>query len=90
MTRANPFDFAGRTAIVTGAGRGLGRAIAIGFADAGAKVMVAGRTEADILETAGLIAARGGTAAASQFDAAKADACAALVQATIAQFGALD
>jgi gluconate 5-dehydrogenase len=90
MTGANPFDFVGRIAIVTGAGRGLGRAIAIGLADAGAKVMVAGRTEADIRETAGQIAARSGTAAVFQFDAAKADACAALARAAIAEFGALD
>jgi NAD(P)-dependent dehydrogenase (short-subunit alcohol dehydrogenase family) len=90
MTRIDPFDFVGKVAIVTGAGRGLGRAIAIGLANAGAKVMVAGRTDADIRGTADLIAARGGEAAAFQFDAAKAEDCAALAQATIARFGVLD
>ncbi|MCU9613661.1 glucose 1-dehydrogenase [Caldibacillus lycopersici] len=46
------FDLQGKTAIVTGAGRGIGRAIAIGFAEAGADVALLARTEKDIKETA--------------------------------------
>jgi NAD(P)-dependent dehydrogenase (short-subunit alcohol dehydrogenase family) len=45
----------GRTALVTGAGNGLGRAIAVALAGAGARVILAGRTEATLRETASLI-----------------------------------
>ena len=48
----------GRTALVTGAGNGLGRAIALALAGAGARVILTGRTAATLGETAGLIAAR--------------------------------
>ena len=43
MSHENLFDLTGRTAIVTGGGRGLGKAIALGFAGAGADVVVASR-----------------------------------------------
>ncbi|HEX4786989.1 MAG TPA: SDR family oxidoreductase [Actinospica sp.] len=46
---------AGRTALVTGAGNGLGRAIALGLAGVGARVVLAGRTEATLAETAALL-----------------------------------
>jgi len=45
----------GRTALVTGAGNGLGRAIAVALAGAGARVILVGRTEATLRETAGLL-----------------------------------
>jgi NAD(P)-dependent dehydrogenase (short-subunit alcohol dehydrogenase family) len=51
-------ELAGRTALVTGAGNGLGRAVAVALAGAGARVILAGRTEATLRETAGLIAGR--------------------------------
>lgn len=46
---------AGRTALVTGAGRGLGRAMARGLAGAGARVILVGRTESELAGTAALI-----------------------------------
>ena len=49
-------DLAGRTALVTGAGNGLGRAIAVALAGAGARVILTGRTRDTLLETAELIA----------------------------------
>ena len=58
MTGAVPAgtgELAGRTALVTGAGNGLGRAIALALAGAGARVILAGRTERTLLETAGLV-----------------------------------
>ena len=45
----------GKNAIVTGAGRGIGRAIAIGYAEAGANVALLSRTESDLQEVAGQI-----------------------------------
>ena len=49
-------ELAGRTALVTGAGNGLGRAIAVALAGVGARVILVGRTRDTLLETAGLIA----------------------------------
>jgi NAD(P)-dependent dehydrogenase (short-subunit alcohol dehydrogenase family) len=51
-------ELAGRTALVTGAGNGLGRAIALALAGAGARVILTGRTTGTLRETAGLIAGR--------------------------------
>jgi NAD(P)-dependent dehydrogenase (short-subunit alcohol dehydrogenase family) len=48
-------ELSGRTALVTGAGNGLGRAIALGLAAAGARVVLVGRTEATLAETAALL-----------------------------------
>ena len=46
------FRLDGRVAIVTGAGQGIGRGIAIGLAEAGADIVLAARTEADLEEVA--------------------------------------
>jgi 3-oxoacyl-[acyl-carrier protein] reductase len=55
-------DLTNRSAIVTGAGRGIGRAIAIMLAEHGAHVIVAARTKSEIDETAAMIAHYGGSA----------------------------
>jgi NAD(P)-dependent dehydrogenase (short-subunit alcohol dehydrogenase family) len=55
---ARPGELAGRAALVTGAGNGLGRAIALALAGAGARVILTGRTEGTLRETASLIADR--------------------------------
>lgn len=55
-------SFAGRTALVTGAGRGIGRATALGLAEAGARVAVLARSQDELDEVAGTVRAAGGTA----------------------------
>jgi NAD(P)-dependent dehydrogenase (short-subunit alcohol dehydrogenase family) len=52
-------DFAGKTALITGAGRGIGRAIALWLADAGARVVLLARTAGQLDETRALLRERG-------------------------------
>ena len=85
------FDLSGKVALVTGAGRGLGRAMARGLAAAGAVLVAAGRTAADVEETAEEIRATGGEAIALPFDAVSRAENRRLVDATDhARFGRLD
>lgn len=49
------FSLTGKTAMITGAGRGIGRALAIGFAKAGADVILVSRTQKDLDEVAGVV-----------------------------------
>ena len=52
-------DFAGKTALITGAGRGIGRAVALGLGGAGARVVLLARTTAQLEETRALLRERG-------------------------------
>jgi NAD(P)-dependent dehydrogenase (short-subunit alcohol dehydrogenase family) len=62
------FRLDGQKAIVTGAGRGIGRALAIGLAEAGADVALLSRTVSDLEETAGIIQTMGRKALVIQTD----------------------
>ena len=84
------FDLTGKTVIVTGAGRGLGRAMARGIAQAGAATVVAGRTAADVEAAAADIEAGGGRVLAVPFDATRRADVERLAAATIGNFGGLD
>ena len=83
-------DLSGKVGIVTGGGKGIGKAIALGLADAGAKVVVAARTEPEINATAEEIVSKGGEALAKVTDITQSDQIEALVKATVEAFGTVD
>jgi 3-oxoacyl-[acyl-carrier protein] reductase len=81
----------GRVAIVTGGGRGIGRAISLGLAADGAQVAVNFRKdEAAAADTVAAIESAGGRATAYQADVASFDDCTAMVERIIADFGHVD
>ena len=80
----------GRTALVTGASRGIGRATAERLARAGARVVVAARTEAALADTVAAIRAAGGTALSVVCDVGAMGDAARAVDTAAAAFGPLD
>jgi gluconate 5-dehydrogenase len=86
----NPFDLSGRRALITGASRGIGHAIATALASAGAHVIINGRTPTALEEAAALIRATGARVDVSSFDVTNAAQVNAGIDAIEAEFGALD
>ncbi len=84
------FKLTNQVAIVTGAGKGIGKAIALAFAEAGANVVCAARTEADIKATANEAEKLGVKALAVQTNTKSENQLEALVKATISEFGKID
>ena len=80
----------GQVAIVTGAGRGLGREIALKFTRAGAAVVLAARTCTQLEEVGALITSEGGTALAVKTDVSSRDSVKHLVSETVAKFKRID
>jgi len=85
-----PAPLAGRAAVVTGAGRGLGRAIALALAEAGCRVVLTARTPHELADTATLVEAAGGRAAAVVADVTSPADVARLYEEAIAHIGAID
>ena len=84
----NPFDLSGRAAIVTGANTGLGQALAVALAQAGADIVAVGRSAMD--ETQGLVAAAGRRCHAIKADLSTIAPVSGIVEETLAAFGRLD
>jgi NAD(P)-dependent dehydrogenase (short-subunit alcohol dehydrogenase family) len=84
------FDLTDQVAIITGGSRGIGRAIALEFAEAGVKVVVASRKQEGIDAVAAEIEAQGGTALAVAAHVGKEEAISALVEKTVEVFGKVD
>lgn len=81
----------GKVAIITGAGKNIGKAIALRLAADGAAVVANGRSDRTILdETVAEIRAAGGRAIPCLADVSKPEAVAAMVQAAVAEFGGVD
>lgn len=81
---------AGKIALVTGAGQGVGQGIAYALAAEGAVVAVAGRTLAKVQATVDEIARRGGKAVAIACDVKSADSAASTIAAVVSQLGGLN
>jgi NAD(P)-dependent dehydrogenase (short-subunit alcohol dehydrogenase family) len=84
------FSLAGRTALVTGASRGIGAAIAVGLARAGADLALAARSEAALNDVAASVRSLGRRALAVPTDVTVAEEVDRLVTATIEELGHID
>jgi len=83
-------DATGKVVVVTGGSKGLGRAMALGFAEAGADVVVASRKLEACEAVAAEIRDRGGQSLAIRCHVGDWTDCAALIDATVAAFGRID
>ncbi|MEX2547601.1 MAG: glucose 1-dehydrogenase [Chloroflexota bacterium] len=84
------YDVSGRTIVVTGAGRGIGRWIAEGLGSVGANVVAASRTIEECEVVAEVIRSGGGQAQAVEADICRPDECDRLIAETVDRFGAID
>jgi len=80
----------GKVAVVVGAGRGIGRDIAIAFAMEGATVVLAARTAGELEQTLDLMDQRGASASAKVTDVAQADQVRTLMEWTVETYGTID
>jgi NAD(P)-dependent dehydrogenase (short-subunit alcohol dehydrogenase family) len=84
------FSLAGKTALITGAGRGIGRGLALAFAEAGADIALNSRTEEELVQVAAEIEQRGRRAVVLPGDVSAAGQARGTVERAIAALGHLD
>ena len=87
---ANMFSLAGKRGIVTGASRGLGRAMAEGLASMGADIVIAARTAPTLEEAAHELSRHGGRIVPVAADVANDDDLRLLAERTVSEFGGID
>ncbi|HEX7814122.1 SDR family oxidoreductase [Dyella sp.] len=85
-----PFDFHGYRVVVAGGSRGIGRSIALAFAQAGAAVSICAREQTALDDTRQAMAATGATAHAASCDLADGDAIATYIAQAAASLGGID
>jgi NAD(P)-dependent dehydrogenase (short-subunit alcohol dehydrogenase family) len=90
MAMAETGALIGKVAVITGAATGIGRASALLFSRAGARVMLADVREPDLARTVADVRAAGGEVASIVADLARPDDCAAVVASAVRAFGRLD
>lgn len=88
--RSDLFQLTGKTALVTGGGSGLGRAICCGFSDAGARVIAADISLTHAEQTANLVKEGGGVAQAEELDVSNKANVEDLVDRVVRKWGAVD
>jgi NAD(P)-dependent dehydrogenase (short-subunit alcohol dehydrogenase family) len=84
------FSLAGRTALITGAGRGIGRGLALALAEAGADVALSSRTRDELAAVAGEVEARGRRGHVIPADVSTAAQARSVVEQAVAALGHLD
>jgi len=85
-----PFNLAGKVALVTGGGRGIGKAVALDYASAGAKLAICARTESEIEAAAKEIRGLGADCFAAPCDVSQEEPVAKLVEEVAKHFGRID
>ncbi len=89
-SQGSGFDLTGKTALVTGASRGIGRALAVGLAAAGADVALSARDTDALEQVRNEVEALGRKAFVIPADVTDADACRSLIEDAVAALGHLD
>jgi NAD(P)-dependent dehydrogenase (short-subunit alcohol dehydrogenase family) len=84
------FRLGHKVAVVSGAGRGIGRALAVGFAESGANVVLLSRTEKDLLETASLVEEKGSKALIVPTDVTNREEVQSAIKMVVEKWGKID
>ena len=84
------FSLEGKIALVTGAGRGIGRAIAVAYAEAGAHLLIGARTTSELDEVAAEISSSGGKVISRHLDMSQLDSVRDFAATGLSEFGRID